>query len=392
MQIKVSIIVPIYDVEQYLRDCLDSLINQTLRDIEIICINDCSPDNCLEIIKEYQQKDSRIKLIDHEINKGVSVARNNGINMATGEYIGFCDPDDYLDLNFYELLYTKAKEGNIDIVGAGMLIIKNANALKNKSINKNTTLLIKPSKNKFLFIYNFCSAIYRTSFLEENKIDFPSNIFASEDIVFSIKNVVFAKTFDVVDNTFYNCRRRTNSANSDIFNLKKIENINSAAELIFNLLNDYNSLSYINKENYNILFSRFYLLALFQLFNKTTNEEHRTIISKKLIEFYSLHKYKTIFIETLNNFYPELYKYLESNNVDGLKEYYITNYGRINKCYNIKILNFISFLEIYRYRDESIDILKINLFKYIQLLKINNKKFKKYIYLFFIKILTIKRK
>jgi glycosyltransferase involved in cell wall biosynthesis len=81
-------IVPIYNVEPYLRRCLDSLVNQTLKDIEIICINDCSPDKSLIILKEYAGKDNRIKIIDFEKNQGVSVARNSGMKIAKGEYIG----------------------------------------------------------------------------------------------------------------------------------------------------------------------------------------------------------------------------------------------------------------------------------------------------------------
>lgn len=90
---KVSIIVPVYNVENYLRKCLDSLINQTLKNIEIICINDGSTDNSLSILEEYASKDERIIVINQE-NAGVSSARNRGLEIATGEYIAFVDADD----------------------------------------------------------------------------------------------------------------------------------------------------------------------------------------------------------------------------------------------------------------------------------------------------------
>lgn len=96
-QPKVSIIVPVYNVEKYLAKCLDSLVNQTLKDIEIICINDGSTDNSLEILNTYAQKDSRITIIDKK-NEGVSAARNTGLNISKGEYIMFVDSDDYLEL------------------------------------------------------------------------------------------------------------------------------------------------------------------------------------------------------------------------------------------------------------------------------------------------------
>ena len=113
---KVSVIIPVYKTEDYLRKCLDSVCNQTLKDIEIICINDCSPDGCLEILKEYASKDERIKIIDFKENKGAACARNAGIDAAQGEYLGFVDSDDFIDLDFYEKLYIKAKETNAQIV------------------------------------------------------------------------------------------------------------------------------------------------------------------------------------------------------------------------------------------------------------------------------------
>ena len=118
-KIKLSIIVPCYKVEKYLTRCLDSLINQTLEDIEIICVNDGSPDNSLKILKEYQkQNKDKIIIIDKE-NEGVWKARLDGIKKATGEYIGFIDSDDYVKLNFAEKMYTKAKKENADICVCG---------------------------------------------------------------------------------------------------------------------------------------------------------------------------------------------------------------------------------------------------------------------------------
>ena len=92
---KVSVVVPIYDVEDYLGTCLDSLINQTLREIEIICVNDGSHDGSLDIIKEYAKKDSRIKIVDQK-NGGLSAARNSGLKIVSSPFVMFCDPDDSL--------------------------------------------------------------------------------------------------------------------------------------------------------------------------------------------------------------------------------------------------------------------------------------------------------
>lgn len=114
---KVSIVVPIYNVEKYLSKCLTSLINQTLEDIEIICINDGSTDNSLEILKDFASKDSRIKVIDKQ-TEGPSISRNIGIKTATGDYIGFVDSDDWIDLDFYEKLYSAITSNDVDIACA----------------------------------------------------------------------------------------------------------------------------------------------------------------------------------------------------------------------------------------------------------------------------------
>lgn len=117
---KVSIIVPVYKVEKYLRRSMDSLVNQTLDGVEIICINDGSPDNCLSILQEYKQKypEKNIVIIDKK-NEGVWKGRFDGINIATGEYIGFTDSDDYITLDYAEKLYNAAKKNNADISVSG---------------------------------------------------------------------------------------------------------------------------------------------------------------------------------------------------------------------------------------------------------------------------------
>ena len=112
---KVSIILPIYNVDKYLKQSLDSLLNQTLKEIEIICVNDGSTDKCYEILEEYKKKDNRIKVI-HTKNQGTGAARNEGLKIATGECIGFVDPDDWAKSNMFDRLYKLIKEKDCDIV------------------------------------------------------------------------------------------------------------------------------------------------------------------------------------------------------------------------------------------------------------------------------------
>ena len=155
---KVSVIIPVYNTEKYLRRCLDSVCNQTLRDIEIICINDCSTDNSLSILEEYAGNDNRIKLIDFKENKGAAVARNTGIDMAEGKYIGFVDSDDFVDLDFYEKLYTKAVETGADISKGSYKYCKTG------FIDKNLNEKIK--QNKLNFAYEYCSAVFKKDFIQ----------------------------------------------------------------------------------------------------------------------------------------------------------------------------------------------------------------------------------
>lgn len=112
---KISIIVPVYKAEPYLRKCIDSILNQTFKDFELILVDDGSPDRCGEICDEYALKDSRIKII-HKENSGRSSARNVGLDIAQGEYIGFVDSDDWIEPDMYEVLYSKAKIESADII------------------------------------------------------------------------------------------------------------------------------------------------------------------------------------------------------------------------------------------------------------------------------------
>lgn len=114
--LKISIIIPVYNVEKYLRKCLDSCINQTLKDIEIICVDDCSTDDSYKILEEYQQKDRRIKVLRQEKNNRQGVARNKGLEIATGEYIWFVDSDDYIDTKACQILYGAIKEFDVEML------------------------------------------------------------------------------------------------------------------------------------------------------------------------------------------------------------------------------------------------------------------------------------
>ena len=182
-EILISVIIPVYNVEKYLNQCLDSIVNQTLKEIEIIVINDASTDNSLQIIHEYSKKYKNIKVIDNKQNEGLYNARNIGLKNAIGKYIGFVDSDDYIEYDMYESLYFKAQETNADIVSCNYNIFYE-NTKKTKKINfsKSIYLLEKSNNNligaeEILFYTSVpWNKIFKKDFLTKNNIMFDSKI------------------------------------------------------------------------------------------------------------------------------------------------------------------------------------------------------------------------
>ncbi len=212
---KISIIVPVYNCEKYLEKCLESLINQTLKDIEIICINDGSTDNSLKIIKDYALKDNRIKILSKE-NEGLSAARNDGLKIASGEYIGFVDSDDWVADDFYEKLYNSATKYNSEIACANIIRTGKNNQSyklrydKEEFFTENKQKLIAaniPYKN---YVWN---KIYNRKSLIALNLEFIKGK-AYEDIPWSIQVIYSLKGIVTVPNCNYYYRRTPNSIRS----------------------------------------------------------------------------------------------------------------------------------------------------------------------------------
>lgn len=200
--VKVSIIVPVYNVEKFLPRCLDSLVNQTLEDIEIICVNDGSSDNSLNILNEYAQKDSRIKVITQE-NKKKGAARNNGLKIARGEYIGFVDSHDYVDLDFFEKLYNTSKKNNCDIACATIVRKREKSSKYRVYYNSEKIYTKLDEKIKICDVPNCCyvwNKLYKKDLIS-NKF-FPSNTFF-EDVLWLPNIIKEAKEIITVADTQY---------------------------------------------------------------------------------------------------------------------------------------------------------------------------------------------
>ena len=209
---KISIIVPVYNVERYLGKCITSLINQTLKDIEIICINDGSMDSSLEILQKFASQDERIKLLNIE-NSGQAIARNLGIKQAKGEYIGFVDSDDLVDINYFEKLYQTAKCYDADIACAGFKRwTKSHNSIR-KSFNGEILTSDINRKTELDNVPNDCyiwNKIYRRNAWLNANIWFPKKKFF-EDVAVILKVLNSLNLMVTVPNTYYNYRKRKGS-------------------------------------------------------------------------------------------------------------------------------------------------------------------------------------
>ena len=230
---KVSIVVPIYNVEKYLRQCLDSIVNQTLTDIEIICVNDGSKDSSGEIIEEYVAKDPRVKAI-HKENSGYGNSMNRGFDMATGEYIGIVESDDYAELDMFEKLYNCAKENNLDACKSGFYYYYSVPTEKNIPCNIASYVMCQDvfcptddfdSLREQIEFFNIkptiWSAIYKKDFVRENNIRFNETPGASfQDTSFNFKVWALAKRVKLLEDCFLHYRQ--DNENSSINSSAKV--------------------------------------------------------------------------------------------------------------------------------------------------------------------------
>ncbi len=215
----VSVIIPVFNSEELLKQCLDSVLNQTLKDFEIICVDDGSTDNSLEILRKYEENDERIIVLYQE-NAGAGVARNKGIEIAKGEYIAFIDSDDWIESDALEKLYNNIKHNDSDMVLFNSVEHKPNNEFreriylpKDSSIDYNNfTFDYKYRKN---FVMNgmmvIWSKFYKTSFIRDNNIKFYSHeIF--NDVQFHIQSMLFAKKISYLPEILYHYRRMGQSS------------------------------------------------------------------------------------------------------------------------------------------------------------------------------------
>ncbi|MCM1070060.1 MAG: glycosyltransferase [Bacteroides sp.] len=248
---KVSIVVPVYNVEKYLDRCMRSLLSQSLNDIEIILVDDGSPDNCPRLCDEYARHDTRVRVV-HKKNGGLGMACNSGLEVATGEYVAFCDSDDWVDCNMYQSLYDTATQTSADIVYSGL---KRADGDRNiigylphrtiKEIYNGSSvcdlifdMIASRPEEKYDRTIQVSAkvALYNRRFLNREHIKFVSErTFPSEDLIFNITALSKADTVVVVPDFFYNYFVNLTSISTTVKPLHYAK-IKETAKLIFSTL------------------------------------------------------------------------------------------------------------------------------------------------------------
>lgn len=246
---KISIIVPIYNAEEHLDKCVESILEQTETNLEIILVDDGSKDNSFEICKKYEKTDQRVKVI-HQENAGVSVARNHGIEIAEGEYIGFVDSDDWIEPVMYERLLKEAKETNADVVMCDATTVYSDGKIqadtimqlsKNQVLSKpdfTPSLLLEMAGSAWRCIYK--NNRYNAKLIKSERLYFPLGVKFSEDRIFNIYAFGYADKIAYIKESYYNRYMNEKSAvhrfHEDYFEAykKAAEEIEKAINIAWN--------------------------------------------------------------------------------------------------------------------------------------------------------------
>ena len=219
----ISVIVPIYKVEKHLDRCVESIVNQTYKNLEIILVDDGSPDNCPQMCDSWADKDKRIKVV-HKENGGLSDARNAGMPFATGEIISFIDSDDWIELDMFEKMLNRMQEDNSDVVSCGVKWVEEDGTLIRDVTSEDeildTTAAMKELLNDIKLKQHVWNKIYKYDLIKD--IPFEKGKY-HEDVFWSYQVVGIAKKVSVVKESFYNYVQRSNSIMGEGFSAKRLD-------------------------------------------------------------------------------------------------------------------------------------------------------------------------
>lgn len=247
---KLSIIVPCYNVAQFLPRCLMSLTNQSLTDMEIICIDDKSTDNTLDVLRDWEKDDLRIRVIENDENMGVGFTRNRGIDLAKGEFVGFVDPDDWIDTDFYKKLIDVAEKTMTPVVCGDIV----EHPVNGKPFKKK----IEVKKSHYYWMYSW-SAVYLREFLSRYNLHFPRLVIAEDSVFESSVKVHMPKPIVHVKGVAYHYFRRVDGANARIWTDKQTQDYISAVNQIVDI---FNMADHVSPEDYYMGVIEYYFLHL----------------------------------------------------------------------------------------------------------------------------------
>lgn len=320
---KLSIIVPVYGVEKYIDKCLNSLVKQSLKEIEVIVVNDGTKDNSQKIIDKYVKKyPDKIKSYIKE-NGGQGSARNYGLKKTTGEYIGYVDSDDFVEKDMYKKLYNKAKENNYDIVVCGNYNVsedyqnKNIDAFIN---NYNTDL-----ENIFFGKMAVWNKIYKRDILIKNKLEFKEKVWY-EDLAFTLKAIMNSNTFAFIDEPLYDYLIREGSTMNNS-NVQRNLEILDAFNDILSYIKHNKKEEYFSKIEF-LAIDHIYISAIVRVLKAEADDKVKRETINKLIDYMntSFPNYKNNkYINTLSKNRKIIYKLIN-----------IKMYGLINLIFKVK--------------------------------------------------------
>lgn len=307
----ISVIIPVFNTAPWLRRCLDSVCGQTLHDIEIICIDDGSKDESGAILEEYAAQDPRILTITLGRNVGPGIARNMGLAVAQGEWLGFVDSDDSVALDFYEKLYTASHEGGAEIIkGTCWNEVDFPNCI-NPDIN------IRIKEDRFKFTNSWFTAIYNRDFILKHNIRLPP-LTNSQDLVFLYHALTKASKVSIANDALYYYFHREGSNSTSLRTNKKIYNLIAARNAMRDILNT-NSLLDIHKyiSEYSRILYDFYIF-----FENPTRIEDKAYalkaVSNAILKFYNECSEKEMLLAEFNKYDSEFCALMANNDMEGL--------------------------------------------------------------------------